>query len=269
MKLYKKTLKVSVITVCKNAEQTIEQTIQSVLSQSYKNIEYIIIDGKSEDNTLKVINKYKKKIAYIKSEKDKGIYEAMNKGISASGGDIIIFLNATDYFYDSSVVKKIVKGFNSNKVDIVYGDSIILYPDSNKKKYKKYDKVDKTFLHNDTLPHQSTACRIELFKIYGYFDESFQIAGDYEWFLRVLFTKRVASHYVNYPFSIFRWGGISNKKSYKDIQKIECTRIVKKYFNFIENILYKEKLIRIIRKIDLLDNILRKKMRWDLPSINY
>ncbi len=89
-------MKVSIITVCKNAEDTIEQTIKSVLSQTYKNIEYIIIDGKSEDNTLKIISKYKKFISHFIAQKDKGIYDAMNNGISLVSGNILLFLNAND-----------------------------------------------------------------------------------------------------------------------------------------------------------------------------
>ena len=115
-------LKVSVITVCYNAEQHIEQAIQSVFSQTYKNIEYLIIDGKSTDGTLSIVNKYRARIDKIISEKDNGIYDAMNKGIQNASGDVMFFLNSDDRFYNYSIVETFVNKFSQDdKIGIVYG----------------------------------------------------------------------------------------------------------------------------------------------------
>ena len=111
--------KISVITVVKNSAGTIEKTIQSVLSQKYENLEYLIIDGKSTDGTLDVINKYKENISYIESQKDNGIWDAMNKGISLAKGDIIGFLNADD-IYNENTLKIVDNYFNKNKIDFLF-----------------------------------------------------------------------------------------------------------------------------------------------------
>ena len=104
-------MKISVITVCYNSEKTIEKTIQSVINQNFKNIEYIIIDGGSTDNTKKLINKYRNNISIIKSESDKGIYDALNKGIALSSGEIISILHSNDMFYNEETLTKVNKYF--------------------------------------------------------------------------------------------------------------------------------------------------------------
>ena len=131
-------MKVSIITVCYNSEKTIERTIRSVLSQNYKNYEYIVIDGNSTDNTLKIINKYRKKIDIFKSEKDRGIYDAINKGIKHSSGSIISILHSDDVFYDKLTIKNVVSNFKSNqKIDCLIGNTVIVKKNS-KKKLRNY-----------------------------------------------------------------------------------------------------------------------------------
>ena len=115
-------MKISIITVCKNAETTIEKTIQSVLSQSYKNIEYVVIDGASTDNTNALIKAYRNRISHYVSEIDHGIYNAMNKGIKFAKGDIVFFLNANDIFYDEFVLEKVASVFSKADIELLYGD---------------------------------------------------------------------------------------------------------------------------------------------------
>ena len=116
-------MKISIITVCYNSDKTLEKTINSVVSQDYKNIEYIIIDGGSNDNTLNIINKYKDNITTIVSEKDKGIYDGINKGIKKATGDIISLIHANDTFVDKDVISKIVNFFkNNSSFDIILAD---------------------------------------------------------------------------------------------------------------------------------------------------
>ena len=115
-------MKITVITVCFNSEKTIERTIQSVTSQSWKNKEHIIIDGKSTDNTLMIIQQYRSNIEFLISEKDSGIYEAMNKGLALATGDIICFLNSDDYYPSKDVISNIVKNITLSKADAVYSN---------------------------------------------------------------------------------------------------------------------------------------------------
>ena len=122
-------LKVSIITITFNAAATLEDTIQSVLNQSYDNIEYLIIDGKSTDGTLDIISKYKDKISKVISEKDNGLYDAINKGINLATGDVIALLHADDFYIDQDVIKEYAKIFNADNADAVYAN--LYYVDSN------------------------------------------------------------------------------------------------------------------------------------------
>ncbi len=256
-------MKISVITVCKNSESTIERTIESVLMQTYKSTEYIIVDGKSTDKTLPIINKYRDKISSVISEKDSGIWQAINKGIAIATGDIIICLNANDVFYKSNVIEKVEAEFTSSDADLIYGDLIILDPKTGKTNYKKTSYVDRLFLYNNSLPHPSTACRIDLFKRYGFFNEKFRIAGDYDWFLRVILEKKIKIHYLNIPFSIFSLGGISTNKKYEKILKAEVKLITSQYFTLLERILYKNLMLKIMRILHL-ENILKSRAKLNL-----
>ena len=125
MKKTRKKPNVSVITVCYNCESTIENTVKSVVNQTYPNVEYIIIDGKSTDRTIDIVKQFSKNIECIVSEKDDGIYSAMNKGIDICTGDYVIFLNSGDCFYNRTVIEIMVK--KSNGQDIVYGDLILIH----------------------------------------------------------------------------------------------------------------------------------------------
>lgn len=116
--------KISIITVCYNSEKTIEDTIKSVVSQSYPNIEYIIIDGVSTDNTLEIVNKYQEKISKIISEKDNGLYDAINKGINIASGEIIAILNSDDLYQDNKVIEEVVELFRKDNLETCYGDLV-------------------------------------------------------------------------------------------------------------------------------------------------
>lgn len=149
-------LKVSVITACFNSEKTIEDTILSVLHQTYKNIEYIIIDGASTDGTLEIIQKYKDRIACVMSEKDEGIYNAMNKGIKRSSGDIIALLNSDDFYKDEFVVEKVVHEFENKNCDSVYADLVFVKPDRLEKVVRYYESGEfspKTLLYGVVPAH--------------------------------------------------------------------------------------------------------------------
>lgn len=195
---------VSVITVVKNAVDTIEQTILSVLGQSYKNIEYIIVDGVSNDGTLNVINKYKNEISIVISETDNGIYDAMNKGILASKGDIIAFLNADDW-YDKTAIEQVVNTFAKTECRIAYGN--IMFCDGDN--YIKNDFIPlKKMWIQMAMMHPSTFISRELFDLYGNYDTSLRLAADYDLLLR-FYEHSPRISYIDAVLAYFRTGGRS------------------------------------------------------------
>lgn len=246
-------LKVSIITVCLNAEKTIERTIQSVTNQTYSNIEYIIIDGKSTDKTLEIINRYKDKISTIFSEKDHGIYDAMNKGIKLACGDVIYFLNAGDYLHDFSIVEKIVSVFTEdNSLDMVYGD-VMCYDECGQKEYYKSSYIsDRYTLFTRGIWHQSIFARKSVFNKFGNFNLKYSIFADHDWILRVLLRHHIKSYYYNTPISFYLLGGMSQDCNIRYANELE--EIVKKYKN-INLILMRYKLQRYLSKIKRFFNI--------------
>lgn len=199
------TIKVSVITVSYNAAKTIEQTIQSVLKQSYPNIEYLVIDGKSTDGTQRVIEKYRNEISYYVSEPDQGIYDAMNKGISRASGDVIGIINSDDW-YETDAVEKVVNCFEKKNADVVFGEIWLIDSNGNKRSCTK----------NSILPpHPAMFVKRNAYRKYGVFDISYAIAADYELTLRLL-SKGAAFERIDCILSNFRTTGISS------IKKREC-----------------------------------------------
>lgn len=195
-------LKFTVITVTYNCVATIERAIKSVLSQKYKNIEYIIIDGKSTDGTKDKIQKYEKYLAYWVSENDTGIYNAMNKGISHATGDVISFLNGDDWYLNDSVFCKIHKIFADNNTQIVAGRVI-----SEGSPRRIITKEDLDILYYKmVLPHQAIFTRKEIFKHYGNFNEQYKTAGDYDWILRI-YTKGIPITCTDIIAAEFSLGG--------------------------------------------------------------
>ena len=206
-------MKVSVITVCYNSESTIESTIQSVLSQDYKDIEFIVIDGKSSDKTISIIEKYKDKISKFISEKDEGMYFALNKGIKSATGDIIGFLHADDFYAHEKIISGIVKEFKSKKVDSIYGDlQYVSREDSNKiiRHWKSQEYNSKLFLKGWMPPHPTFFVKRSCYEKYGSFNTAFSISSDYELMLRFLYKNKISTSYIPEVLVKMRTGGISN-----------------------------------------------------------
>ncbi|MGF1500165.1 MAG: glycosyltransferase [Elainellaceae cyanobacterium] len=181
-------MRLSIITVCKNAEEHIEKALQSVACQSYPNIEYIIIDGNSQDQTRKIIGNYRSTISHFVSEADTGIYAAMNKGLALASGDYVYFLNADDYLVDNNVVAAIATFLQSQPdVDVLYGSLEVRNPsgDTHIAVPPPPENIADYMIYY-SMPHQATFFRLSLFKKWGYFDESYLIAGDVELYLRLL-----------------------------------------------------------------------------------
>ena len=201
-------MKLSVITVSYNSERTIEKTILSVLSQKTNEIEYIIVDGKSEDKTLDIINKYKDKIDIVISEEDKGISDAFNKGIDRASGEYIAIINSDDQFLPGAFDEffKEVK----EDTDVFFGNGIRLYTDGKCKKYMADPNVQE--LHKSmSLVHPSTIIRKKAYEKYGKFDINLKFVMDRECLLRML-NGGAKFQYNDGFYAIYNMGGVSDKK---------------------------------------------------------
>lgn len=211
--------KISVVTVCYNAVNDIEKTILSVINQTYPNVEYLIIDGGSTDGTMDVVNKYKDKIDVIVSEPDKGIYDAMNKGIDRATGEWINFMNAGDCFVGTTVICDVVANCNKNTV-AVYGD--MFFVTNTQKKYFKSNAI--SFIKkNMPCSHQALFCRMKDVKELR-FDTDYKIAADYN-MLYHLFWKNGKDNIerLDFPIVLFDGTGLSscNKiKTFREVLKI-------------------------------------------------
>lgn len=231
-------MKLTVVTVCFNSAATIEDTVRSVLSQDYKNLEYIIIDGASRDNTLEVIAPYRDKISKIISEPDKGLYDALNKGISLSTGEIIGFLHADDFFADCQVLSRIASAFSAN-TDGVYGDlEYVNATDTTKviRKWKSGSYRPGDFLRGWMPPHPALYLRRHVYEKYGGFDLSLRSSADYELMLRFIHRYQISLKYVPSVFVRMRVGGMSNasaaarkKAFFEDLRAWELNGYGKNY----------------------------------------
>jgi glycosyltransferase involved in cell wall biosynthesis len=231
-------MKVSIITVAFNSSTTISDSIRSVLEQSFKNIEYIIIDGGSSDGTQDIIKSFGTRISKFVSEPDKGIYDAINKGIRLASGDIIGILHSDDVFYDNTVIDKIAGVFESSAIDAIYGD--VRFVNANGAVVRYYSSAHFTpekFRFGYMPAHPSFYAKRGLFDKFGYYKTDYTIAADYELLIRFLYTDRINARYIQMPFVNMRRGGISNK-------------------SFCSNILLNREILRACRENGLATNYL-------------
>lgn len=217
-------MKISLITVTYNSNKTIQTTIQSVLEQSYTNLEYIVIDGASKDNTLSVVKEYESqfngRMKWI-SEPDKGIYDAMNKGIYMATGDIIGILNSDDIFFDNDVLKDIIHTFKCNDIDCLYGNlKFVDATDTNKvvRTWNSSQHYPNGFLKGWHPAHPTFYVRREVYEKYGVFDTSFDVSADFELMLRFIEKHKISNLYLDRYFIKMRIGGESTGSIKKIIQ---------------------------------------------------
>jgi len=211
--------KISIITVVYNAQNTIERSINSVLGQNFKNIEYIIVDGGSTDGTREIIENYREKIDGFISEPDKGIYDAMNKGIALATGDVIGTINADDYFADNDVLYNIAKVFAEQDTAILYGN--LDYIDINDKIVRKWrsGKYSKGMFNWGWMPpHPTFYCKKSLFEKLGVYKLDYGSAGDYELMLRFIHLNDISAYYLNMVLIKMVVGGVSNKSLSNRVQ---------------------------------------------------
>ncbi len=205
-------MKVSVITASYNSEATIRDTLKSVQEQTYGNIEHIIVDGLSKDSTMEIVKEFDS-VSTVVSEKDNGIYDAMNKGIALATGDLIAILNSDDFYASDKVIEKVVDKIKSSNTDTVYGDLKFVDPIQKDKVVRTWNAgtfQKNKFLYGWMPPHPSFFVKSELYKKFGNFDTSFKNSADYELMLRFLFGNNVSTSYLNEVLVFMRTGGQSN-----------------------------------------------------------
>ena len=226
-------MKVSLITVCYNSESTIAETINCVLSQNYSDIEYLVIDGGSTDNTLNIIEEYKSQIDFFISEEDNGLYDAMNKGIMNASGDIVGILNSDDLYYSNTIIKSVAECFKLYKKDIVYGDLVYVNKNNINKIHRHWHSsyhTSNSFLRGWHPPHPAVFVKRNLYCKYGFFDLSFTLAADFDLMLRFFEFYNVSTHYLPDILVKMRLGGKTNQSFFNIlIQNIEIFKSFKKY----------------------------------------
>jgi glycosyltransferase involved in cell wall biosynthesis len=206
-------MKVSIITITYNSAETIEDTIQSVLSQDYPNVEYIIVDGASKDSTLEIVERYRSSISKIISERDKGIYDAMNKGVTLATGDVIGILNSDDFYADSKVVSDIVRTMQSANSDACYADLVYVDREETSKVIRSWKSGE--YRHGDFLrgwmpPHPTFFVKRSWYERHGLYSMELKSAADYELMLRFIHKHGVSMAYLPRVITKMRAGGQSN-----------------------------------------------------------
>ena len=220
-------MKLSIITICFN-EKEIRRTCESIVNQSWQDFEWIVVDGGSTDGTLNILNEYKDRINILISEKDNGVYNAMNKGIKLANGEWLSFMNGGDCFYDKNVLLHIFgKNEDFSQYGVIYGHTATFASD----KIQKWKKIkSKYYFLRKNLNHQSTFTRKSLFEKYGYFDEDFKICADFDKCCQILsFGEKFKQ--VDVCVAKFDTTGISCNPAYSTLLKNEKNIVLKRYYS--------------------------------------
>lgn len=207
-------MRVSIITVVWNNKETIKDAIDSVLAQTHKDIEYIIIDGASADGTVEIVQSYGDKVNKFVSEPDKGLYDAMNKGIKLATGDVVGILNSDDFYIDEFVIEKVIKEFKSRQVDSVFADLVYVKPAELNKVVRYYDSgyfTPAKFAYGWMPAHPTFFIKRKYYEKYGLFKTEYKIAADYEILTRFLAKYSISYSYIQEPLIKMRIGGISTQ----------------------------------------------------------
>lgn len=263
-------MKLSIITINYNNSSGLEDTIQSIISQSYADFEYLVIDGNSTDNSKQVLEKYSDRISYWVSEPDSGIYNAMNKGIKKANGDYLLFINSGDTLYDNEVLTKVF--INNPDQDLVYGDLYRIFPDERTDIVPMPDHVDINHMFVATLCHPVTFIKRNLFDQYGLYREDLSIVSDWAFFFKLITFGRVSQLHLPIVIAAFKMDGISSSLDNQNTIAAETQRVIKesfsdellniyethnKYYNF-----YNKRVFKVGRKIrNLINCIIHKQDR--------
>ncbi|SCY19154.1 glycosyltransferase family 2 protein [Flavobacterium anhuiense] len=252
---------ISVITVNFNDKNGLHKTLKSVTNQTYKDFEFIVIDGGSTDGSKELIEKYQNKISYWISEKDNGVFHAMNKGIKAATGEFVIFMNGGDCFNDDFVLQDNVSSLTS-EYDIYYGDN---YKQSNgSKRLKTYsEKLHFSFFYTSSINHQSTFIRKSLFDKYFYYNEDYKIASDWEFFVYTICHQNVSYKYLKKTIAVYDFTGISSDPKFRELYNEEKKETFQKYFPAFEDD-YKEVEVLNSKRFLQFQHIKKYNISWKL-----
>lgn len=205
-------LKVSIITATYNREETVVRAIRSIKNQVYKNIQVVVIDGESKDNTISRISPLLGEKDILKSEPDNGLYHALNKGLALSDGDIVAFMHSDDLYFDNNIISDVVEAFYDDTVDVVYGDACFFAGQEItkiKRRYKSYQLSKKNLAWGKMPAHPAMFIRRQIYKEIGYFETNYKIAGDYEFLCRLVTNTNLKSVHFSRPFVLMQSGGVS------------------------------------------------------------
>lgn len=248
-------MKVTIITATRNNASTLDATISSVMSQTHRDIDYIIIDGASTDNSIDIIRTWQQrhpdKIRYI-SEPDSGVYNAINKGISMAQGDIIGILHGNDFFSSQFIIENIVQTMNDNNVKYIYGD--VVYINNHSKKIVRYYSArhfsPQMLLMGIAPPHPSLYVRRDIFSFVGLYKEDYLIGADFDFFIRLMLVKNITGQYLPINMVTMTSGGLStqfyhriftnNREKYRALSengfKIKRFALLKRYFYIFKHL---------------------------------
>lgn len=224
-------MKISIITACYNSSANIEAALRSVSGQTYSPLEYIVVDGASTDGTLAILEKYRGKIYKLVSERDAGIYDALNKGFSAATGDVIGLLHSDDVYAGEDVLAKVAKVFEATGADAVYGDLAYVRADGGTLRYWKAGEYDRSTLERGWMPpHPALFVKEAIYDQFGLFDTRFKIAADYDLMVRLLYRHGVKAVYLPELLVKMKVGGTSNRSLANIVRKSrEDYQIIRKY----------------------------------------
>ena len=207
-------MKISLLTVSYNSETTIKDTIESIRSQDYNTIEYIVVDGNSKDGTVQIIKSYDSVVTKWISEPDKGIYDAMNKAIGLATGDVVGILNSDDFYFDATVISKVAAAFENQAIDAVFGDLIFVDPNNLKKTVRTYSSAKwnpSKFAKGFMPAHPTFFVRRKYYERFGVFKTDYKIAADYELLIRFLYVNKLRYQYLPVTMVKMRKGGVSSR----------------------------------------------------------
>lgn len=207
-------MKISVITVVYNGEATIAAAVESVLAQDHPDLEYIVIDGASKDSTLEILSRYGESITTLVSEPDRGIYDAMNKGIARATGDVVGILNADDLYAQTSVLSSVAQALESSGADSLIGDLVIVKADDLKQIERYYSSRTfslRWFERGDMPPHPTFFVRRAVYARLGNFDTQYRVTADFDLMLRFLYLGRISWVYLPQVMVTMRSGGLTNQ----------------------------------------------------------
>ncbi len=218
-------MKLSIITICYNEKQ-IRRTCESIVNQSWQDFEWIVVDGGSTDETLDILRDYKDRIDVLISEKDNGVYDAMNKGIKKASGEWLSFMNGGDSFYSSDVLKKTFGSSQNFDTGILYGSTYT----PEKEKFRKYPKkLDRLYFIGKNINHQSTFIRRNLFEKYGLYDDKMKIAADFDKWCQFM-TNGEKFQSLNFCVAANDLLGISSNPKYREIQEREYQTAIERNY---------------------------------------